>query len=86
LVSVPATIVARHRHLHHLDRTTGKPECHPHERTGARPGDEIIARGDEKAFVGKFSIQSGEEGIVCARGSVGARIKNTFSRRGERAL
>ena len=53
-------IVARHGSLHHLNRTAGKTEGHPHERARARPVNEIIGGGDEKPLVGKLGIHRGE--------------------------
>src|SRR5262249_6670635 len=50
-------------HLHHLDRTTGKSELHPHERTRPRPGNEIVAGGDEEPFVGQLAVDFGEKWI-----------------------
>jgi hypothetical protein len=50
--------VARHRNLHHLDGTACESKCHPHERPGPRPIDEIVGRSDQEAFVGEFVVES----------------------------
>ena len=36
------SIISWHRHMHHLYCATGKTECHPHQRSVARPGNQII--------------------------------------------
>src|SRR6516225_136042 len=61
-------IVPRHRHLHHLDRATGKPELHPHQRTGARPGNKVVGGGYEEALVGEFSIDLREKRVAATCG------------------
>src|SRR5207244_7485824 len=60
----------------HFDRTTGKPERHPHQRAGTCPGDEIVAGRDEKAFVGKLVIEAHEKTVVRSNRLAGARIDN----------
>jgi hypothetical protein len=57
-------VVTRHRRLHHLDCAAGEAERHPHQRAGARPGDEIVGGGDEKALVGKLVRETRVERIV----------------------
>src|SRR5712675_1169098 len=69
-------VITRHRHLHHFDGATGKPECHPHQRAGTRPGDEIIARRDQKALVGKFVVEAEEKRIIRSYRFAGVRIDN----------
>jgi hypothetical protein len=66
-------VVARHRYLHHLDRATGEPELHPHERAGSCPGNEIVRRGDEKSLVGKVAVEVGKKRTVRADWLSGAR-------------
>ena len=44
-------VVSRHRGLHHFDGAASKAERHPHQRAGPGPVDEIVDRGDEKAFI-----------------------------------
>jgi len=61
--------------LHHLDGAAGKPECHPHQRASARPGDEIIGGGDEKAFVRELVVETGKERIIRSDGLSCARIE-----------
>src|SRR5262249_55671856 len=73
----PFGIVARHRHLHHFDRTAGEPERHPHERASARPSDQIVGRSYQEAFVGKFGTHAGEKGVVRPNRLAGARIENS---------
>ncbi len=72
----PLGIVARHRHLHHLDGAAGESEGHPHQRAGARPGDQVIGRGDEEALVGEFVVDLEEEAVVRPHRLAGARIKH----------
>ena len=57
-------VVARHRRLHHLDRAAREAERHPHQRAGARPGDQVVGGGDEKALVGQLVREAREERIV----------------------
>jgi hypothetical protein len=59
-------VVARHRHLHHLDGAAGQTEGHPHQRTGARPVDQLVGRRDEKALVGQLVVDLAEKRIVAA--------------------
>ena len=66
-------VVARHRHLHHLDGAAGETERHPHQRAGARPGDQRVGRGDQKALVGELVVDLAEERIVGADRLAGAR-------------
>src|SRR5262249_57522621 len=71
-------VVARHRHLHHLDRAAGEPEGHPHQRASTRPDDEIGARGDQETLVRKLPVHADEASVVRAHGLAGARIKNAL--------
>ncbi len=57
-------VVARHGRLHHLHRAAGEAESHPHQRAGARPGDEVVGGGDQKALVGELGGDLLEEGVV----------------------
>ena len=57
-------VVARHRHLHHLDGAAGEPEGHPHQRAGARPVDQVVGGGDEEALVGELVVDLDEERVV----------------------
>ncbi|KIU01672.1 hypothetical protein QU38_00425, partial [Staphylococcus aureus] len=59
-------VVARHRHLHHLDGAAGEAEGHPHQRAGAGPIDEVVRRGDEEAAVGELVADRQEGRIVGA--------------------
>ena len=54
----PLQIIARHRGVHHFDRTTGQPEGHPMQRSGPRPVDHRGCRGDKKPLVLQFGIQA----------------------------
>ena len=56
-----SSVVARHRGLHHLDGAAGEAERHPHQRAGARPVDQVVRRGDEKALVGQLAVELAEE-------------------------
>ena len=47
-----------------LDCAAGQPESHPHQRAGARPGDQFVGRGNEKALVRKLVVEGPERGIV----------------------
>jgi len=38
--------------MHHLDGTAGEAECHPHQRAGPGPVDQIIRRSLEEALIG----------------------------------
>ena len=59
-------VVARHRHLDHLDRAAGEAEGHPHQRAGARPSDQIVGGNAEEALVGEFVVDTGDIGVVHA--------------------
>ena len=76
-------VVARHGHLHHLDRAAGETERHPHERAGAGPGDEVLRRGHEEALVGEFVVDVREEGVVAAGRPTGSRIDDAAGGRGD---
>jgi hypothetical protein len=81
-------VVARHRHLHHLDRAAGETERHPHQRARARPGDQIVGGGNEEALVGKLVVDLEEERIIGADRPAGGGIENALRRlrdRGRRA-
>ncbi len=53
--------------MHHLDRAARKAERHPHQRTGSRPGNQVICSGGEIALVGQLVGQAGIERIIIAR-------------------
>jgi hypothetical protein len=79
-------IIARHRHLHHLDRAAGKSELHPHERAGARPGKEIVSCGEEEPLVVQLALDISEKRIspafpLCAAisSSFGVTIAGSLS-------
>jgi hypothetical protein len=76
-------VIARHRHLHHLDGAAGEPERHPHQRAGARPDDEIIRRGNEESLVGELVIEPDEVAVVGADRLAGARIEDAGGGRGD---
>src|SRR5262249_42952678 len=75
----PLHIVARHRHLHHLDCAAGKPELHPHQRTGARPGDKVVGGGNKEALVGEFGIDSREKRVVATCGLLSRSDQRGFA-------
>src|SRR5213076_1977687 len=64
-----------HGHLHHLDRATGEPEGHPHQRAGARPGDEVVGARQQKTFIGELAREPGDKRILCAHELAAARAK-----------
>src|ERR1700732_4580900 len=80
-------VVARHRHLHHLDGAAGKPERHPHQRARACPDDEVGGGGDEETLVRELMVQTGKETIIRADGLARAWIEySPRARRDGRSL
>ena len=43
-------VIARHVHMDHLDRAAGEAEGHPPQRSGPRPGEQVLGRGDHEPF------------------------------------
>src|SRR5690606_18053678 len=69
-------VVARYRHVHHLYRAARETEGHPHQRAGARPGDQRLGRSNEKALVGKLLVPFTEGAVVGTDRLAGARVEH----------
>ena len=65
-------VIARHRGVHHLDRTTGQPECHPMQAAGARPIDDVLGRGQQEPLVLQVAVQGCGGGVGVGTCGIGA--------------